>query len=83
VGGVLMHNDMVITYKSYKLKENEQKYYAYDLALTAVVYALKLWRHYLLGKRFLLKIDHNRLTSFFNQRTLNAHQARWTAFLSE
>lgn len=56
---------MVIDYESRKLKEHEHKYFAYDLALTIVLYALKVWRHYLLGKRFLLMTDHSSLTSFF------------------
>jgi hypothetical protein len=65
------------------LKEYEQRYSAYDLELTAVVHALKMWRHYLLGKKFLLLTDHSSLTNFFNQSSLNARQARWTTFLSE
>ena len=44
----------VIAYESHKLKEYEQCYSAYDLELTAVVHALKVWQHYLLGKKFLL-----------------------------
>lgn len=78
-----MQNDKVIAYESHKLKEHEHKYSVYNLELTAKLHALKVWRHYLLGKRFLLKTDHSNLTSFFNQPTLNACQARWTAFLSE
>eukprot|EP00253_Pinus_taeda_P027064 PITA_27064 len=82
VGGVLMQEGKVIAYESRKLKEHEQKYSAYDLELTVVVHALKMWRHYLLGKKFLLMTDHHSLTSYFNQPTLNARQARWVDFLS-
>eukprot|EP00253_Pinus_taeda_P028245 PITA_28245 len=82
VGGVLMQEGRVIAYESRKLKEHEQKYYAYDLELAAVIHALKMWRHYLMGRKFLLLTDHHSLTSYFSQPTLNARQARWKDFLS-
>eukprot|EP00253_Pinus_taeda_P005724 PITA_05724 len=82
VGGVLMQEGKVIAYKSRKLKEHEQKYSAYDLELTAVIHALKMWQHYLLGRRFLLLTDHHSLTNYFSQPTLNARQACWADFLS-
>eukprot|EP00253_Pinus_taeda_P031631 PITA_31631 len=82
VGGVLMQEWKAIAYESIKLKEHEQKYSAYDLELTVVVHALKMWRHYLIGKKFLLMTDHHSLTSYLNQPTLNARQARWMDFLS-
>ena len=82
VGGVLMQEGKVIAYESRKLKEHEQKYSAYDLELTAVIHALKMWRHYLLGRKFLLLIDHHSLTNYFSQATLNARQGRWADFLS-
>eukprot|EP00253_Pinus_taeda_P012179 PITA_12179 len=62
--------------------EHEQRYSAYDLELAAIIHALKMWRHYLLGRKFLLLTDHHSLTSYFNQPTLNARQARWMDFLS-
>ena len=72
----------MIAYESRKLKEHEQRYSAYDLELAVVIHALKMWRHYLMGRKFLLLIDHHSLTSYFNQPTLNARQARWADFLS-
>eukprot|EP00253_Pinus_taeda_P011685 PITA_11685 len=81
VGGVLMQEGKVIAYESRKLKEHEQKYSAYDLELTAVIHALKMWRHYLVGRKFLLMTDHHSLTGYFSQPTLNARQARWVDFL--
>lgn len=83
VGGVLTQEGKVIAYESQKLKEYEQQYSSYDLGLTVVVHALKLWQHYLLGKKFLLLTDHSILTNFFNQFSLSARHTRWTAFLSE
>eukprot|EP00253_Pinus_taeda_P001689 PITA_01689 len=82
LGGVLMQEGRVIAYESRKLKEHEQKYYAYDLELAAVIHALKMWRHYLMGRKFLLHTDHHSLTNYFSQPTLNARQARWVDFLS-
>ena len=73
----------MVAYESQKLKEHEQRQSAYDLELTAVVHALRVWRHYLLGKIFVLKIDHNSLTKYFNQDDLNSLQERQNDFLSE
>ena len=77
-----MQEGKVIAYESRKLKEHEQKYSAYDLELVAVIYALKMWRHYLMGRNFLLLTDHHSLTNYFSQSTLNARQARQVDFLS-
>eukprot|EP00253_Pinus_taeda_P019879 PITA_19879 len=82
LGGVLMQEGRVIAYESRKLKEHEQKYSAYDLELATVIHALKMWRHYLMGRKFLLHTDHHSLTNYFSQPTLNARQARWVDFLS-
>eukprot|EP00253_Pinus_taeda_P001790 PITA_01790 len=49
VGGVLMQEDKVVAYESRKLKEYKKKYSTYDLALIAVIHALKMWQHYLMG----------------------------------
>ena len=48
-----------------------------------VIHTLKMWQHYLLGKKFLLMIYHHSLTNYFKQPTMNARQARWIDFLSE
>eukprot|EP00253_Pinus_taeda_P016653 PITA_16653 len=72
VGGVLMQEGKVIDYESRKLKEHEQKYSPYDLELAVVIHALKMWCHYLMGKKFLLMTNHHNLTSYFNQPILNA-----------
>lgn len=82
VGEVLMQEGKVVAYESQKLKEHEHKYSAYDLELTVVIHALKMWRHYLLGRKFLLLTDHHSLTNYFSQPTLNARQARWVDILS-
>lgn len=66
VGGVLMQEGKVIVYESRKLKEHEHKYSAYDLELTVIIHALKMWRHYLMGRKFLLLTDHHSLTNYFS-----------------
>jgi hypothetical protein len=45
--------------------------------------ALKLWRHYLVGKNFELKKNHQSLKHLFTQRDLNVRQRRWSEFMSE
>jgi hypothetical protein len=55
----------------------------HDLELAAIVHALKMWRHYLLGRKFVLMTDHCGLRYLFDQPKLNTRQARWMALLSE
>jgi hypothetical protein len=83
LGGVLSQNGFVICYESRKLKEHERNYENHDLELVDIVHALKKWRHYLMGRRFKLRTDHNGLKYFFDQPTLNARQSRWLEFLCE
>ena len=72
LGAVLMQEGRAIAYTSRKLKKNEYLYATHDLELVAMMLALKLWRHYLIGRRFELTIDHQSLKDFFTQRDLNA-----------
>jgi hypothetical protein len=51
LGGVLMKEGKVICYESQKLNEHEVNYVTHDLELAAIVHALKMWRHYLLGRK--------------------------------
>jgi hypothetical protein len=83
MGGVLSQEGSVIFYESRKLKENEKNYATHDLELVAVVHPLRKWRHYLMGKKFELRTDHNGLKYLFDQPTLNARQVRWLEFLYE
>lgn len=82
-GGELTQEEKVITDQSRKLKDYEQSYSSYDVELSVVVHALKMWQHYLLGKKFLLLTDHSSLIIFFDHLSLNAPQDRWIEFLSE
>jgi hypothetical protein len=83
LGGVLSQNGFVICYESRNLKEHERHYATHDLELAAIVHALRKWRHYLMGKRFELRTNHNGLKYLFDQPTLNARQRRWLEFLTE
>jgi hypothetical protein len=65
------------------MKEHEKNYPTHDLELAAVVHALRKWRHYLMGKKFKLRTDHNSMKYLFDQPTLNARQIRWLEFLCE
>ena len=83
LGGVLTQEGHVIAYESRKLKIHEMNYTTYDLELVVVIHALKMWRHYLIGRRFALMSDNISLKYLFDQQNLNARQARWLAFLSD
>jgi hypothetical protein len=81
--GVLMQEGSVICYESQKLNEHEVNYVTHDLELAAIVHSLKMWRHYLLGRKFVLMKDHYGLRYLFDQPKINARQARWMVLLSE
>jgi hypothetical protein len=78
-----MQEGQVICYESRKLNEHEKKYVTHDLELATIMHALKMWRHYLLGRRFILMTDHCGLKYLFDQPRLNARQARWMVLISE
>jgi len=73
----------VIAYVSRKLKPHEELYATHNLELAVVILALKIWKHYLVGRSFALKNVHQSLQYLFTQRDLNARQRRWSEFLSE
>ena len=81
LSGVLAQNGFVICYESRKLKEHERHYATHDLELEAIVHALRKWRHYLMGKKFEMRTDHNGLKYSFDQPNLNARQSRWLEFI--
>jgi hypothetical protein len=51
-GGVLTQNEHVVCYESRKLNEHEKSYATHDLELVAIIHTLKMWRHYLMGRKF-------------------------------
>ena len=78
-----MQEGKVLCYESWKLNDHEKNYSTHDLELATIIHASKMWRHYLLGRRFVLMRDHSGLKYLFDQRNLNARQARWLAMISE
>jgi hypothetical protein len=72
LGGVLMQEGRVIAYISRKLRRHEENYTTHNLELLEIVYALRVWRHYLIGQKFELKTDHSGLQHIFTQNDLNA-----------
>jgi hypothetical protein len=83
LGGVFMQEGHVNCYKSIKLNEHQINYVTHDLELDAILYALKMWRHYLLGRIFLLITYHSGLRYLFDQPKLNDRQATWMDVLNE
>ncbi|GKE13197.1 putative reverse transcriptase domain-containing protein, partial [Tanacetum coccineum] len=80
---VLMQREKVIVYASRQLKVHEENYTTHDLELGAVVFALRLWRHYLYGTKCVVFTDHNSLQYILNQKELNLRQRRWIDLLSD
>nr|GFC93816.1 putative reverse transcriptase domain-containing protein [Tanacetum cinerariifolium] len=76
LGCVLMQHGKVIAYSSRQLKPYEVNYPTHDLELAAVVFALKIWRHYLYGESCDIFIDRKSLKYIFTQRELNMRQRR-------
>ncbi|WVZ80663.1 hypothetical protein U9M48_028120, partial [Paspalum notatum var. saurae] len=77
LGCVLMQEGRVIAYASSQLRKHEVNYPTHDLELLAVVYALKKWRHYLLGNTCHIYTDHKSLKYIFTQPELNMRQRHW------
>ncbi|GKC99498.1 putative reverse transcriptase domain-containing protein [Tanacetum coccineum] len=80
---VLMQREKVIAYASRQLKVHEKNYTTHDLKLSAVVFALKMWRHYLYGIKCVVFTDHNSLQHILDQKELNMRQRRWLELLSD
>ncbi|GJT46258.1 putative reverse transcriptase domain-containing protein [Tanacetum coccineum] len=83
LGCVLMQRGKVITYASRQLKIYEKNYTTHDLELGAVVFALKIWRHYLYGTKSVIYTDHKSLHHIFSQKELNTRQRRWIELFSD
>ncbi|GJW30878.1 putative reverse transcriptase domain-containing protein [Tanacetum coccineum] len=83
LGAILMQNEKVIAYASRQLKIHEKNYTTHDLELGVVVFALKIWRHYLYGTKCTVFIDHKSFQHIFDQKELNMRQHLWLEFLSD
>ncbi|GKV02736.1 hypothetical protein SLEP1_g15133 [Rubroshorea leprosula] len=83
LGCVLMQKDRVIAYTSRQLKPYEENYPTHDLELAVVIFALKIWRHYLYGETCEIFTDHKSLKYIFTQKELNMRQRRWLELLKD
>ena len=83
LGCVLMQEGRVIAYVSRQLRRHEENYPIHDLEIAAVVHALKIWRHYLLGKTCNIYTDHKSLKYIFTQAELNMRQKRWLELIKD
>ncbi|KAA3460519.1 DNA/RNA polymerases superfamily protein [Gossypium australe] len=83
LGCVLMQEGKVVAYASLQLRPHEVNYPTHDLELAAVVFALKIWRHYLYGERSIVYTDHKSLKYLLTQKDLNLRQRRWVELLKD
>ncbi|GJU88287.1 putative reverse transcriptase domain-containing protein [Tanacetum coccineum] len=83
LGVVLMQREKVIVYASRQLEIHEKNYTTHDLELDALVFALKIWRHYLYGTKCTVFTDHKSLQHILDQKELNMRQRLWLELLSD
>ena len=83
LGCVLMQDGKVVAYASRQLRPHEQNYPTHDLEFAAVVHALKIWRHYLIGNKCEIYTDHKSLKYIFTQPDLNLRQRRWLELVKD
>ena len=83
LGCVLMQEGKVVAYSSRQLKPHEKNYPTHDLELAAIVFALKIWRHYLYGEKCFIYTDHKSLKYLPSQRDLNLRQRRWMELIKD
>ena len=83
LGCVLMQEGKVVAYASRQLKPHEKNYPTHDLELAAIVFALKIWRHYLYGEKCFIYTDHKSLKYLPSQRELNLRQRRWMELIKD
>ena len=82
IGAALNQNKHAVAFESRRLKDHELHAPVYEKELMAVVHALTVWKHYLLGADFVIKTDHQSLRYFLTQKKLSEKQMRWVNFLS-
>jgi hypothetical protein len=80
---VLMQNNRVTAYASRALWDHEQNYPTHDLELVAVIHALKIWGHHLMGTKCNIYTDHKSLKYIFTQADLNMRQRPWLELIED
>ena len=83
LGCLLIQHRRVVAYTFRQLKPFEQNYHIHDLELVAIVFTLKMWRHYLYGVQCHVYTDHKSLKYIFTQKELNMRQHRWLELIKD
>ena len=83
LGCVLMQEGKVVAYASRQLKPHEKNYHTHDLELATIVFALKIWRHYLYREKCFIYTDHKSLKYLSSQLELNLRQCRWMELIKD
>ena len=78
-----MQEGKVVAYASRQLKPHDKNYPTHDLELTAILFTLKIWRHYLYGEKCFIYTDHKSLKYLPSQRELNLRQRRWMELIKD
>jgi hypothetical protein len=78
-----MKEGKVVAYASRQLRKHEQNYPTHDLELAAVVHALEIWRHYMIGNKCQIFTDHKSLKYIFTQKDLNLRKRRWLELIKD
>ena len=79
----IVQHGRVIAYASRQLRNHERNYPTHDLELAAVIFALKIWRHYLYGVSCDIYTDYKSLKYIFTQKELNMRQRRWLELMKD
>ena len=82
-GCVLMQEGKVVAYASRQLNPHEKNYPTHDLELAAIMFTLKIWRHYLYGEKCFIYTNHKSLKYLPSQRELNLRQCRWMELIKD
>ena len=82
LGGVLVQKGQPVAFESQKLDAAKQRYNTHEKEMIVVIHCLEIWKHYLMGTRFVVVTD-NVANTFFKTQKLTVKQARWQEFLDD